>query len=456
MSNKYRSLPGVDHVLSHPVVEGMLKVYEYSVILEAIRREIATARQAIASGGEASTIDEIADKVALTGLINWQQWPKRVINATGVILHTNLGRAPLSNASVEAIAEIAGGYSSLEFDLAKGQRGSRHQAVAELLKQLTGAEDALVVNNNASALLLGLTALTEGRQVIVSRGEAVEIGGGFRIPDVLRQSGAHLIEVGTTNRTYARDYAEAISIETAALLAVHRSNFLVVGFTENPRLEELASVAHERDLPLLHDLGSGALVDTAIFGLTHEPMPQESIGSGADLTFFSGDKLLGGPQAGIITGKHELVRSLARHPMARAVRIDKLNLASLHATLLHYIRGEAIEQIPVLRMLSKDKKQLKKKALLWAKKIGDLAEVEAGMSTIGGGSLPGEEIGTWVVGIKADRFPGGATGLASRLLEKENAIIVRIDDERVLLDPRTVLEEEEEVLLAKVKICLHN
>ena len=294
----------------------------------------------------------------------WRKWfcqriedtvraePRRVINATGVIIHTNLGRAPLSRAAILAAEEAAQGYSNLEFDLESGTRGSRQARVQALLRQLTGAEAALVVNNNASAVLLGLSALAVGREVVVSRAEAVEIGGGFRVPDVLRQSGCVLVDVGTTNRTYVRDYEEAATDNTAAFLKVHASNFRVEGFTAEVTTGELAALGDRLGVATLHDVGSGSLLSTAKYGLAHEPTPQESIQAGMGLVFFSGDKLLGGPQAGIVAGKGELVGRLARHPLARAVRIDKLSLASLTATLVHYLKGEAEREIPVWRMIS--------------------------------------------------------------------------------------------------------
>jgi L-seryl-tRNA(Ser) seleniumtransferase len=451
MSNQYRAIPSVDRVLAHPVLEELLRQYDRDIVVDAVRVQIDAARSAVAGGADAPTTDQIAEAVAAESVRRWRQWPVPVINATGVILHTNLGRAPLSQESIEAIANGASGYSNLEFDLEAGQRGTRHHAIAELVRQLTGAEDALVVNNNASAVLLGLSAIANGREVIVSRGEAVEIGGGFRIPDVLRQSGARLVEVGTTNRTYPRDYAEAITPETGALLAVHRSNFQVVGFTNNPSLSDLVNLAHERGLPLLHDLGSGALLDTAAFGLTHEPMPQESMAAGVDLVFFSGDKLLGGPQAGIIAGKREMVAQLARHPLARAVRIDKLSLAALHATLLHYLKGEAMQRIPIWQMISAPKEQMEAKAREWADALGPVAEVTPGQSTVGGGSLPGEEFDTWLVSIRTEGKTGGADAMAAALRQQATPVIVRIEDEHVLVDPRTVLPQQESSLLASLK-----
>ena len=454
MTSRYRGLPSVDKVLAHPAVGELLAQYTRELVVEAVREELEATRQAIARGGPAPTADQVAGAVAARQLGRWRSWPVPVINATGVVLHTNLGRAPLSAESVAAVAGAAQGYSNLELDLADGRRGSRHDAVSALLRQLTGAQAALAVNNNAGATLLGLAAVAAGREVVVSRGEAAEIGGGFRIPDVLRQSGARLVEVGTVNRTYAQDYAQAITPDTSALLVVHRSNFQVVGFTHQPSLADVAAIAGERGLPLLHDLGSGALLDTAAFGLGHEPMPQESLDAGAGLVFFSGDKLLGGPQAGIVAGQADLVQTLARHPLARALRADRLTLAALHATLLHYVRGEAGSKVPVWQMVAAPASELKARALAWATSLGAGVEVQESVATLGGGSLPGETLETWVASIAASRHPGGVEGLAASLRTGTPPVMARIEDDRVVLDPRTVLPDQDEALVARVRQAL--
>jgi L-seryl-tRNA(Ser) seleniumtransferase len=389
----------------------------------------------------------VAEEVAQQAHVRWRLSPRPVINATGVIIHTNLGRAPLSPEAVEAVRQAAMGYTDLEMSLEEGQRSSRQEHVGHLLCQLTGAEASLVVNNNASAVLLALAALASGREVIVSRGEAVEIGGGFRIPDVLRQSGAHLVEVGTTNRTNAADYEAAITENTAALLRVHPSNFRITGFTHAPTTEELVALGSRYQVPVLYDLGSGCLLDTTQFGLAYEPTPQDSIRAGVAAAAFSGDKLLGGPQAGIVVGKREYVERLARHPLARAVRIDKLSLAALSATLLHYLKGEALERVPVWRMVATPLDALKARAHQWAGQMGPRAEVVQGASTVGGGSLPGETLDTWLVVLSAQGISGGAQALAARLRAQEPAIVTRIEAERVVIDPRTVLPEEGEVLV---------
>ena len=349
---QFRNLPSVDSVLALPNVTAAAAAYSREWVVELAREELDAARQRIRQGGEADGAEEIAALVCRRAEEAGLAEPRRVINATGVVIHTNLGRAPLSRAAMQAAEEAAAGYSNLEFDLESGRRGSRQARLESLIRQVTGAEAALAVNNNASAVLLGLLALAAGREVIVSRAEAVEIGGGFRVPDVLRQSGATLVDVGTTNRTYLRDYEDATTENTAAYLKVHASNFRVEGFTSEVDVKELAALGDRLGVAVLHDVGSGSLLPTERYGMAHEPMPQESIRAGMGLVFFSGDKLLGGPQAGIVAGRRELVGLLARHPLARAVRIDKLSLASLTATLVHYLRGEAEREIPVWRMIS--------------------------------------------------------------------------------------------------------
>ena len=452
MPNGLRGLPSVDRVLSQEPILQLVQTYSRSAVVGLIRQQLEESRRSIAGGGTPPTLPELVETVQQRATEAWQAWPKPVINATGVILHTNLGRAPLSHQALEAMASAGRGYTNLELDLEEGKRGSRQAYVNSLLCQLTGAEAAIVVNNNASAVLLGLAAIAYGKEVIVSRGEAVEIGGGFRIPDVLVQSGARLVEVGTTNRTYVTDYEAAITQDSAALLKVHASNFQVVGFTHTPATEELVALGQGHSLPVLHDLGSGCLLETTQFGLAHEPMPQESIADGCGLAFFSGDKLLGGPQAGIIVGRQELVDRLARHPLARAVRIDKLSLAALSATLLHYLKGEATSAIPTWRMIATPEDEIKRRATRWRRVFArPRASLVRGESTIGGGSLPGETLPTWLLALATNASNGGAEGLAQRLRQADPAIVARIEGERVLLDPRTVLPEEERVLVRALR-----
>jgi len=453
MTSAYRSLPSVERLLSDERVTEMASAHSRNVVVELIRLCLADARSEISAGGNAPELQELIATIGERAAAMSAEWPRHVINATGVVLHTNLGRAPLSDDAKEAMLRAAQGYSDLELDLATGRRGSRQAHISELVARATGADAALVVNNNASAVMLGLAAIAVGREVIVSRGEAVEIGGGFRVPDVLQQSGATLVEVGTTNRTYGRDYEAAITENTGALLAVHASNFRVMGFTHAPEIAELVEVGARRGVPVLHDLGSGCLLDSAQFGLMHEPMPQESVKAGVALSFFSGDKLLGGPQAGIIAGKKELVDVVARHPLARAMRIDKLSMAALAATMEHYIREEAVAKVPVWRMISMSADEGKKRASLWAEEIGGGVSISEAESTIGGGSLPGETIPTWVLAINCDAL-GGVVAVAQRLRSSEHPVMGRIEDERVLLDARTVLPGEDRMLIQTVKRAL--
>ncbi len=360
---------------------------------------------------------------------------RRVLNATGVLVHTNLGRAPLSPAALERVADVGSGYSNLEYDLARGERGSRQDHLASLLGRLTGAEAALVVNNNAAAILLALAALAEGREVVVSRGELIEIGDGFRIPDVLARSGARLVEVGTTNRTRAADYERAVGPETGALLRVHQSNFRVVGFSEQPRLAELAEIARRHGVPLVDDLGSGALSPVG-----DEPTPSASLAAGADVVCFSGDKLLGGPQAGIVVGQAELVERLRRHPLQRALRADKLTLAALEGTLVEALSPETRGEIPVLRMLHEPLDVVRARAERLAELVG--GEVEETVARVGGGALPLAEL------------PSAACAVEEMLAEPlrlgEPPVIGVVRDGRLLLDCRTLTDGEVDEVAAVV------
>lgn len=448
---QFRNLPSVDKVLSVPEVAAAAGSFGRDWVVELTREELEDARQRIRQGGDADGAEEIAALVCLRMERAGQAEPRRVINATGVVIHTNLGRAPLSRAAMQAAEEAAAGYSNLEFDLDSGRRGSRQSRLESLLRQLTGAEAALAVNNNASAVLLGLLALAAGREVIVSRAEAVEIGGGFRVPDVLRQSGATLVDVGTTNRTYLRDYEEATSANTAAYLKVHASNFRVEGFTAEVESRDLAALGDRLGISVLHDVGSGSLLPTEAYGLAHEPMPQESVRAGMGLVFFSGDKLLGGPQAGIVVGRRELVSQLARHPLARAVRIDKLSLASLNATLVHYLRGEAEREVPVWRMISATPESLRERACGWRAQLRNGFKVVETRSAIGGGSLPGETLPTWALAFDASGTQGGADGILRRLREGRPPVVARVEDEHVLFDPRTVAPDEDAELLEALR-----
>jgi L-seryl-tRNA(Ser) seleniumtransferase len=384
-----------------------------------------------------------------------QVGPNPVLNATGVILHTNLGRAPLSQEAIAAMRLVAMGYSNLELELDSGKRGSRQMHINSLLCQITGAEASMVVNNNASGVLLALAALAKGKEIIISRGEEVEIGGGFRLPKIIRQSGAKLVEVGTTNRTYLTDYEEAISSKTIALLKVHSSNFEMLGFTYTVPLTELVQLGHQVGLLVLHDLGSGCLLDTTRFGLAYEPMVQESITAGVDLTFFSGDKLFGGPQAGIIVGRKALIDKLAKHPLVRAVRIDKVRLAGLAATLLHYLKDEAVSKIPVWQMIATPLEAIEKRAEEWAGSLNGLATVIGGESTVGGGSLPGSTLPTKLVAIQG-KAGNEAEEIARKLRCQQLPVVGRIVKNAVLLDPRTILPDDDATLLNAVSSALVN
>lgn len=446
--SELRSLPPVDQLLTDAQARGLLDEYGHPLTVDAIRLSLEFVRRNHKEG------ESIPDREALLAMAenSLQKWTtptlKGVINATGVILHTNLGRAPLSSAAVQAMQDITTGYSSLEFNLQKGKRGSRLVHAEALLKRLTGAEAALVVNNNASAVLLILTALARRRKVVIARTQLVEIGGGFRIPDVMKQSGARLLEIGTTNRVHLEDYKTAIEDDSPVMmLRAHRSNFQIIGFTSEPGLYEMAKLARHYGITLVDDLGSGSLLPTEQYGLGHEPMVQESLEQGADLVCFSGDKLLGGPQAGVIVGRRELISKLKKHPLARAIRADKLCLAGMSATLLHYLKDEAEQEIPVWRMISEPAAEIKIRAEKWAGNV-EGGHVLKGESTVGGGSLPQETLPTFLLAVDArspDRF-------LARLRELEPPIIARIQNNQVVFDPRTVSLEQEQFLLTGIRI----
>ena len=458
MTTEFRNIPSVERVIAAREASALTDAYSREWVVSLVRQELEAARWRVRQGAAAPSVAEVTAAVERAAVELTRPTPRPVINATGVIIHTNLGRAPLSKAATEAAAQAAEGYSNLELDLENGRRGSRQAHLQSLLQELTGAEAGLVVNNNAAAVLLGLTALAAGKAVIASRGEAVEIGGGFRVPEVLAQSGAQLVDVGTTNRTYSRDYENAISDHTGAFLKAHASNFRVEGFTAAVEPAELAVLGSRHNIPVLHDVGSGCLLPTEKYGLAHEPTPQESVAAGVGLTFFSGDKLLGGPQAGIVVGTRELVGRLERHPLARAVRIDKQSLAALLATLTHYLRREAEREIPIWRMIAMPLTVIEERAREWQKAL-DLPEaaaskIESARSAIGGGSLPGETLPTKVLSLPGTAWPGGAEEGMARLRRGQPPVIARVEDDRVLLDPRTVLPEEEGVLLECLKAAL--
>ncbi len=454
--HQLRLLPSVDELLHTDIGQQLASQFSHALTVRAIRACIAHARADILAGSQCPSYNELL--ISAERFLYAEQQPhlRPIINATGVIINTNLGRAPLSYEALQAVQKVAGGYSNLEYELEAGERGSRHTHVASLLSELTGAEAALVTNNAASAVLLGLSALALGREVIISRGQLVEIGGGFRIPDVMRQSGCTLVEVGTTNRTRLKDYAEAITERTALLLAVHPSNFLITGFTEETPLVDLSTLAHQHGLLLMHDLGSGCLLNSETYGLSHEPTPQESIAAGADIVCFSGDKLFGGPQAGILLGKAPVIAKLAKHPLMRAVRIDKMTLAALETTLRHYQHSKAETYIPIWRMISTHPEKIHRRAIQWVTRLQEHsipARVQRGESTIGGGSLPGETLPTTLVTLDGTSISMPLEELAKRLRLYTTPIIARIAKNFLLLDPRTVFEEQdEEVLKALIAI----
>jgi L-seryl-tRNA(Ser) seleniumtransferase len=449
MTDPRRQLPAVDALLAEPDVAGLVAAHPRSLVVRAVREAVEAAR---AGGGGAPPEGWSA---AVLARVHRLATPSlgRVINATGVVLHTNLGRAPLAGAATAAMTRIAAGYSNLEYDVARGARGSRHALCRDLLVELTGAEDAFVVNNAAGALLVALSALARGGEAIVSRGELVEIGGAFRIPDVMVRSGATLVEVGTTNRTHLRDYEAAVGGETRLLLKVHRSNFQVTGFTAEVAAQEIAGVARARGVASLYDLGSGLLLDLAAWGLAGEPTVQQALASGVDVVAFSGDKLLGGPQAGILLGTRAAIEPCRKDPLARAVRSDKFTLAALEATLALYRDPErARSEIPVLRMLTEDLAQLERRAEALRRGVGLGAEVIAGASEVGGGSFPGVELKTWLVRVSARQLTPDA--LAARLRQHDPPIVARIVADRVVLDPRTIFLDELPTVGAAVRAAL--
>jgi L-seryl-tRNA(Ser) seleniumtransferase len=431
-----RDLPSVEQLLQNS--NTLINEYGRPLTLEALRLTLDEARARFRS----EPVDSLPSTEAILSraeshLAAWTASSLLpVINATGVILHTNLGRAPLSRATITAMKKAAESYSTLEYDLEKGQRGSRLIHAESIVRKLTGAESAMVVNNNASAVLLVLSALAGKKRVVISRTQLVEIGGGFRVPDVMKQSGAKLVEVGATNKVRLSDYTEALEEPTALVMRAHRSNFKIVGFTEEPELREIVEIAHQANVLVVDDLGSGALLDTAKYGLAHEPTVQESLAAGVDLVCFSGDKLLGGPQAGIIVGRKDLIDRIKKHPLARAVRADKTCLAGITATLLHYLKDEAEREIPIWRMISLTPQQIRIRAEGWCQALGR-GEVLPSESTVGGGSLPDECLSTFVLALDV-RSPAR---FLERLRQASPPVIARTENDKVLLDPRTVLDD---------------
>ena len=469
-----RKLPKADRLLAAADRAGLVARLGHPPVMDAVRQTLDLLRGEILAGGPCPAPEAIESRLLERLAGEARGSLRRVVNATGVVIHTNLGRAPLSEDALEAMRGAGAGYTNLEFDLAAGQRGDRYGHAAGPLARLTGAEAALVVNNCASAVLLALAALGErlpARRAaaagavaaplppgvrpegMVSRGQLVEIGGGFRIPDVLRRSGSDLVEVGTTNRTYLRDFEAALSERTRMLLSVHRSNFLLSGFVHDTSLVELVDLGRRAGVWVVDDVGSGALLPTAPHGLGHEPTVAERVRAGADLVAFSGDKLLGGPQAGLLVGSREAVDLCRRHPLLRALRVDKVTLAGLSATLAHYERGEALEKVPVWRAIARRPDELRARAQGWRDALGPAAagaEVREGRSAIGGGTLPEVTLPTFVLALP----PGDADRDAARLRQAEPPVVGRIEEDRLVLDPRTVLPGEDALVLAALQAVL--
>lgn len=448
-SSALRSLPSVDSVLANPAIREFTVQLDRSIATQLARESIGQVRSGILNGRAPSDPGEsvlrqfeIAANRVLSPRLH------EVINGTGVIVHTNLGRAPVSRAAAEAMALVASRYTPLELEIGSGKRGGRMSEISEMLRLLTGAEASLVVNNNAAAVMLTLSELCAGKDVILSRSQAVEIGGGFRIPDVLAQSRARLVEVGTTNKTYVRDYEREISDETGALLTVHWSNFRIVGFTAQPDQSELSLLGDRYGIPLIEDLGSGSLLDTAPFGLPHEPTVTESIQHGVDVVCFSGDKLLGGPQAGIISGRKDLVDRISAHPLARAMRADKTALAGIAETLRHYLKGEAMTRVPVWQMISASSAYLRLRCEDWMSQLpdSDFVSIVETQSAIGGGSLPDETLPSWGLVIETAH----PDALARTLRTGTPSIMPHIDHDRLIIDARTVLPGQDRDLIAAV------
>ncbi len=438
--NKLKQLPSVDKLLQH--AGAIEPPVSRDVLVSVIREVVENARENALKGGAIPTDAELQQAIAEKARFLTRPAIQRVINATGVILHTNLGRAPIASEALDAARAASEDYSNLEYNLGNGKRGQRLTVIEQKLIRLTGAEAGLVVNNNAASLLLILSAFARRKEVIISRTQMIEIGDGFRIPDIMRQSGTRLVEVGSTNRVHLADFESAVSPASAAILRAHHSNYKIIGFTAEPSLAELTSIAHRHNLLLIDDLGSGTLLDTACYGLAHEPTIQESVQAGVDLVCFSGDKLLGGPQAGIIVGKKAQVDKLRKHPLMRALRADKLILAALDATLSAYFTANPGESVPVWRMISAKPAALKKRAQNWMKAT-DAGLVIPGYSTVGGGSLPEEQLATFLFALTIDK----PDSVLKQLRQRDIPIIARIEDDKIVFDPRTVREQDDSLLI---------
>ncbi|MDI6900827.1 MAG: L-seryl-tRNA(Sec) selenium transferase [Anaerosomatales bacterium] len=455
-----RALPKVDRLLEREDVAALAAVHPRPLVVEAVREAIDATRADVLAG-RLTTVseDDVAARAAVAVERSSRRSLRRVINASGIVVHTNLGRSPLASSAIDAVVDVAAGYSTLEYDVESGERGSRHVHVESLLTRLTGAEAAMAVNNNASAVLLGLAGLARGKEAIVSRGQLVEIGGSFRIPDIMRESGATMVEVGTTNKTHLRDYEAALTPRTGLLLKVHSSNFRVVGFTEGVSLAELVELGAQHGVPVFEDQGSGVLIDLARFGMPGEPTMAQAVAAGADLVSASGDKLLGGPQAGILVGKWHVIEKLKKHPLARAVRLDKMTLAALEMTLRLYLDEERLfAEVPTLRMLTMSAEESAARAEKLAAALrdacGDACDVRTSpdVSRAGGGALPMADIPTTVVSVAPRTV--AVNELERRLRLGTPTIVARIRDDRLQLDPRTLAPGDEPAIVAAIARAL--
>ena len=454
----YRNIPKVDVLLENPRIVKLIKKYHRDVIVDIIREEINKLRTFIKENDDISLIEEktnqLVENITKSTEKIYSYNLRKVINGSGTILHTNLGRAIISKKHANYLSEVVTNYSNLEYNLEEGKRGERYSHFEKLICKITGAEAAMAVNNNAAAVMLVLSSMAKEKEVIVSRGELVEIGGKFRIPDVMKSSNAHLVEVGTTNKTHLEDYSDAITENTGALLKVHTSNFKILGFTESVSLEELSKLSKEKDIPIIEDIGSGVLIDLSKYGLEYEPTVQDSIKAGVDVVSFSGDKLLGGPQAGIIVGKKKYIDKMKKNPLTRAFRIDKFTATVLEMIFHEYLNEEnAIKNIPVLSLITKDIKEIEKSAKKLYAKLSNLKDaadikVEDTLSQIGGGSLPTEKIKSKCISIVPKNI--STASLEEQLRLNENPVVARISDDKLIIDMRCILEDEIEILAEKI------
>ena len=454
----YRNIPKVDVLLENPQIVKLIKKYHRDVIVDIIREEINKLRTFIKENDDISLIEEktnqLVENITKSTEKIYSYNLRKVINGSGTILHTNLGRAIISKKHANYLSEVVTNYSNLEYNLEEGKRGERYSHFEKLICKITGAEAAMAVNNNAAAVMLVLSSMAKEKEVIVSRGELVEIGGKFRIPDVMKSSNAHLVEVGTTNKTHLEDYSDAITENTGALLKVHTSNFKILGFTESVSVEELSKLSKEKDIPIIEDIGSGVLIDLSKYGLEYEPTVQDSIKAGVDIVSFSGDKLLGGPQAGIIVGKKKYIDKMKKNPLTRAFRIDKFTATVLEMIFHEYLNEEnAIKNIPVLSLITKDIKEIEKSAKKLYAKLSNLKDVadikvEDTLSQIGGGSLPTEKIKSKCISIVPKNI--STASLEEQLRLNENPVVARISDDKLIIDMRCILEDEIEILAEKI------